>query len=78
MKFARLRKLTKQMIARAESAQEEVEQMRDTWDDRSERWQESEKGIQADDDINELEDLVAAVDCELQCLDVKLKELGSG
>ncbi|MEE8428555.1 MAG: hypothetical protein V3S33_03525 [Gammaproteobacteria bacterium] len=41
-------------------AEVEVQDCRDWWNDRTEKWQESERGMEQDESINELEELTDA------------------
>lgn len=58
MRKTKLRKFAEQMDAIRQDMTDEVEAVRDDWEDRSEKWQDSDTGLNEDNDISEVEGLV--------------------
>ncbi len=68
VKLARLRKLCDRASAITEELRVEAQDLQDTWEDHSERWQESDRG-------QEIEDAIAAIQESVEDFDNARLEL---
>ncbi len=56
MKLARLINLSFRISGLVEECEVEAQDLMDTWEDRSEKWQESERGQEVEMEISEIQD----------------------
>jgi hypothetical protein len=61
MKISKLKKLAQRASGIADQMEIEAQDLRDTWEDKSERWRESDRGCAADDYLAEIDDLVQII-----------------
>lgn len=61
MKLAKINKVLTEMAVLFGEVDAEIEEVHDWWGDRTEKWQESERGIEQEDQITELEELTETV-----------------
>ena len=68
MRLSKTKKLTQRLFGLVEQLRIEQQDLLDTWEDRSEQWQESERGLDEEMRIEEIGGTIDGIDLALDAL----------